>query len=107
MDPIDDVLLTDDRITPSSGFQSRVMDAVVADAHMQPALSFPWGRFAVGVAACLVWAVAGGLVMSRIDWSVFAPAFSAIAVEPAMRFAGAATFLSFMVVAIPRLRNTG
>jgi hypothetical protein len=106
MDPIDKILLTDDRIAPSSGFQSRVMDAVIADEHKRPPLPFPWGRFGVGVAACLLWAVAGGLVMSWIDWSVFAPAVSAIAFEPAMRFAAAATFVSLVVVAIPRLRNT-
>lgn len=56
-DPIDRAFLHDD-FEPSSGFTLRVMDAVRATADAPPPLRFPWGRLALGAAACLALAAA-------------------------------------------------
>jgi hypothetical protein len=107
MDPIDRILVSDDRLAPSPGFHSRVMDAVVAEETKSPPLPFPWGRFTAGVAGCAVWAVSGAVVADRIDWSVFAPVVSALTLSPRFPYALAVVCGSLLVVAIPRFRNVG
>jgi hypothetical protein len=57
-DELDRILAAEDRLEPSSGFASSVMEAVREDAAAPP-LRFPWLRFSAGVAACGVAAFAG------------------------------------------------
>jgi hypothetical protein len=66
-DDIDRLMTEDDTIVPSSGFAGAVMDAVQAAVEDPPPLRFPWGRFALGVAACLLWAAAGLSVLRGVD----------------------------------------
>jgi len=66
-DDVDRLMTEDDTIVPSSGFASAVMDAVQAAVDDPPPLRFPWGRFTLGVAGCLVWAVAGLSVLRGMD----------------------------------------
>lgn len=70
LDDIDQLMMSDDTIVPSSGFTGGVMDAVRAAAEAPAPLRFPWGRFALGVAACLVWAAAGIAVLTRLELSL-------------------------------------
>ena len=104
MDPVDKALVTEDPLGPSSGFRSRVMDAVLADQTKLLPTPFPWSRFAVGVFTCAVWAAATAVISERIDWSAFAPLVSVVqnrhVVYGALAVAG-----SLVVVAIPRLRR--
>ena len=104
MDPINKILVVEDRLTPSSGFQSRVMDAVCAEKMRQPPLPFPWDRFAVGVAASLAWAAAGSSLVGRIDWSMFST-LSSLAMDHNVGYAALVIVGSLAVVAIPRLRS--
>ena len=104
MDPIDKIHVVEDRLTPSSGFQSRVMDAVSAENLKQPPVPFPWGRFAVGVAASLAWAAAGASLAGRVDWSMLST-LSSVAMDDNVGYAGLAIVGSLAVVAIPRLRS--
>ena len=58
MDDLDRILANDDAIEPSSGFADAVNAAIASDAE-ERALRFPWGRCAIGLAACLAAAAAG------------------------------------------------
>jgi len=69
IDDIDRAMMADDTIVPSSGFASGVMDAVRTAATALPPLAFPWLRFAIGVAACLVWAAAAITVVPDLNLS--------------------------------------
>ena len=104
MDLFDKALVTEDPLVPSSGFRSRVMDAVFAEQTTQPPTPFPWGRFAVGVVTSAAWAAATAAIADRIDWSAFAPLVSVVlnrhVAHGALAVAG-----SLVVVAIPRLRR--
>lgn len=57
MDALDRILASEEAVSPSPGFALGVMDAVAAAAD-EPA-PFPWGRVAIGLAACVVWASSG------------------------------------------------
>ena len=105
MDPLDKVLVTEGRIVPSSGFQSRVMDAVGAEQAKQPTTPFPWGRFAAGVVTCASWAVAAASVIDQTASSIAAPLVSAVGSSQHVAYAALAAAASLLVVAIPRLRS--
>jgi hypothetical protein len=53
-DDVDRWLGDEDAIVPSSGFASRVMDAVQDEAAAPPAIAFPWKHALPGVAALSV-----------------------------------------------------
>ena len=105
MDSLDRILVTEGRLAPSSGFQSRVMDAVKTEQAKLPPLRFPWTRFAAGVVACLVWAIAGALIAERIDWSALSPALAVVVSSSDLAYAVLAVCASLVIVAIPRLRG--
>ena len=52
---MDRILSGNDEIVPSSGFASRVMDAVLREASEPPPIAFPWKRALPGLA---VWIAA-------------------------------------------------
>jgi hypothetical protein len=62
MDELDRILAAEDGIEPSSGFADAVNRAIASDAEDR-ALRLPWGRWAVGMAACLVLAAAGSALL--------------------------------------------
>ena len=62
MDDLERILAGADDIEPSSGFGQAVKAAIVLDTE-RLALRFPWGRWAIGLVACLVLAGAGSIVL--------------------------------------------
>lgn len=100
MDDLDRILATDDVIEPSSGFADTVKIAIASDAEVR-ALPFPWGRWVIGVAACLVLAAAGStLLLSAMQAarSVLQPLSSA---PPAFAYAALAVAGSAAVALLP------
>jgi hypothetical protein len=63
MDDLDRILSRDDDLQPSSGFADGVKAAIALDSEGLP-LPFPWGRWALGLVACLVVAAAGSALLS-------------------------------------------
>ena len=82
---LESILASDDSLEPSSGFARGVMEAVGRQAAEPPPMRFPWRRFALGIAACLVSAAAGAEVLGKA-----APALAALAAP----FAPAAPLLA-------------
>jgi hypothetical protein len=105
MDPLAKVLVTEDRLVPSSGFQSRVMDAVFAEEMKTPTTPFPWSRFAAGVVTCVSWAVAGASLVDQADWSFMRQLVSFVGSNHLLGYAVLAAAGSVVVLAIPRLRS--
>jgi hypothetical protein len=70
-DQLDEMMSSDDVLTPSSGFAAGVMDAVREAASEPPPLPFPWLRFAAGLIACGVVSGSAFALVSAIDWSIF------------------------------------
>jgi hypothetical protein len=62
MDELDRILAAEDGIEPSSGFADTVKRAIATEAEDR-ALPLPWGRWALGMAACLVLAAAGAVLL--------------------------------------------
>jgi hypothetical protein len=94
MDELDRILSSDETIVASSGFAARVMDAVQDAATAPPPLPFPWGRFAIGLAACGVWAATAIGFMTFVDLFAARLPGSLADVAPELGCAAAATFAS-------------
>ena len=104
MDEIDRILSSDDDLVPSSGFSARVMEAVEDSVAEDPPLTFPWGRFAIGVIACLVWAAATLRVMTFESPLTLAP--NAQLQSDLPYFAWAATATALITLGAWRLYQT-
>jgi hypothetical protein len=52
VDDLDRILLSEERLEPSSGFAAAALRAVRDAAAEPPPLPFPWWRLAIGLAAC-------------------------------------------------------
>ena len=65
-DDLDRILSREDAPVPSRDFVAQVMAAVRQAAEEPPPLRFPWRRFALGIVACIVWALAGVEVLPRL-----------------------------------------
>jgi hypothetical protein len=105
-DNLDRILSSEDRLEPSSGFATKVMDAVRRQAAEPPPLPFPWFRFAVGLAACGVMAGTGTVLLPRFETSfaVMAGPLAPLAdVGPELGYATAALLLSLGLAFLPRL----
>lgn len=76
-DDLDRVLSAEDKIVPSSGFASSVMDAVRREAATPPPIPFPWKRALPGLVLGIVAIV--GLLVS--EFAHRAPETSAPAVS--------------------------
>ena len=53
-DELDRILLSEEAITPSDGFLTSVMQTVRRYCDQMPAIRFPWGRFAAGIAVVIL-----------------------------------------------------
>lgn len=53
-DPLDQVLLTEDLLLPSSGFAASVMERIEVEAATPAPIPFPWKRGLPGLAGLLV-----------------------------------------------------
>jgi hypothetical protein len=103
-DDVDRILSAEDRLEPSSRFVMDVMAAVRRPA--KPPLMFPWFRFVAGVAALVVMAAAGTVLVLRAGPAltpVAAPFEPLTAVAPELAYAMAATLLSLGLATVPRL----
>lgn len=69
MKDLDRVLVSEEPLAPSSGFAARVMEEVEEAAAAPPPLPFPWGPFALGVAACLLCVASGVWLFFSLDLS--------------------------------------
>jgi hypothetical protein len=69
MEDLDRILVSEEPLAPSSGFAARVMQAVEEAQAALPPLPFPWGSFALGVAACLLGAASGVWLFAALDLS--------------------------------------
>ena len=69
MEDLDRILVSEDPLAPSSGFVARVMEAVEEAAVTPLPLPFPWGPFALGVAACLLGVASGVWLFAALDLS--------------------------------------
>jgi hypothetical protein len=104
-DDVDRILSAEDQLVPSSHFAMEVMAAVRRPAEPPP-LAFPWFRFVAGVAALVVMAAAGTVLVLRAGPAlapVAAPFESLTAIAPELGYAMAATLLSLGLAAVPRL----
>jgi hypothetical protein len=59
------ILSSPDDLEPSAGFLQAVLAATERELA-PPRLPFPWLRFAMGVAACLVMALAGAVLVAPL-----------------------------------------
>jgi hypothetical protein len=104
-DDFDRILSSQDDLEPSSGSANKVMAACRLHAE-PPALTFPWFRFGAGVAASVVMAAAGTVLLQRsgpVPISVTAAAASLAAVAPVFGYATVAVLLSLGFASLPRL----
>jgi len=105
-DELDRVLSSEDELEPSSDLVTNVMAAVRSPDAEPPALGFPWLRFAAGVAASGVMALAGTVLLLRSGpalATVTAPLAPLAAVAPELGYAAAAVLLSLGLASLPRL----
>jgi hypothetical protein len=106
MDDLDRILGSEDGLEASSGFVASVMGAVRGEAEERPAIPFPWGRFAVGAAACVVLAAAGTELVVRAEpvlRVVAAPLAPLAAAGPTLGYAALAVIASLGLTRLPRL----
>jgi hypothetical protein len=100
---LDQILSSDDVLTPSSGFAAGVMEAVREAAAEPPALPFPWRRFAAGLLGCSLWSASALALVEQIDWSILnQPAAQLAAVAPELAYAAAVLGLSLGVLRVQR-----
>ncbi len=91
MDELERILSAPDDLEPRAGFLEAVLAATTEDA-VAPPLRFPWARFALGVAACLVTAVAGTALLTPVAESL-----------PELGYAALAVIGSLLLATLPRL----
>ena len=105
-DELDRVLSSEDELEPSSDFVTNVM-ALARSPDAEPhTLRFPWLRFAAGVAASGVMALAGTVLLLRSGpavATVTAPLAPLAAVAPEFGYATTAVLLSLGLASVPRL----
>jgi hypothetical protein len=97
--------LAEDSIEPSSGFAAGVMNAVRLAAAEPPPLRFPWGRLALGIAACALLARAGTDLTAEASgaWAAAAATLSPLAAAaPHVGYAALGVALSLAFSRLPR-----
>jgi hypothetical protein len=105
MDDLERILSSPDDLEPSAGFVDAVLAAIERDAA-PPTLPFPWLRFAVGVAACLVMALTGAILVARLGAAATAWLEGLRPLTPVALYLGYAALsvaLSFALTRLPRL----
>jgi hypothetical protein len=108
-DELDQILSQDDGLEPSSGFHSRVMEAVRRDADTPVKPSFPWVRFVFGLVASGAAAGTGADLLSRFD-ARFAHVSGVLAtIAPELGYGIAAALVGLSMASFPfilsRLRS--
>jgi len=63
---LDQILLSDEDITPSDGFTASVMEAVRRDLTRESPIRFPWGRFAAGLIGSFLCTALSVAVLSSV-----------------------------------------
>ncbi|HVO09122.1 MAG TPA: hypothetical protein VMX54_00090 [Vicinamibacteria bacterium] len=103
MDELERILSSPDDLAPSAGFTEAVLSATRRDET--PPLRFPWARFAVGVAACLVLAVAVSALLAQAGASVIrAAGLGPLATAmPDLGYAALTVVASLALARLPRL----
>jgi len=108
LDQLDQILSSDDVLTPSSGFAASVMDAVRDAAAEPPPLPFPWRRFAAGLLTCCISSAAAVVLVERIDWSsLHQPAAQLGAVAPELAYATVVLGVTLAVMRAQRILARG
>jgi hypothetical protein len=103
LDQLDQILSSDDVLTPSSGFAAGVMEAVREAAGEPPPLPFPWGRFTAGLLGCGIFSGSAIALTQRIDWSILSqPAAQLGAVAPELGYATAVLGLTLGFLRVQR-----
>jgi hypothetical protein len=101
MDELDDVLSRDQPVVPSSGFSTRVMDAVRDAAAAPPPFPFPWSRFIAGLAAAAASVVSGAVFLTGGKAAAIGEALSPVAaVAPEVVTALAVTAMCLTAVRV-------
>jgi hypothetical protein len=101
-DELDRILSSADSLEPSAGFTAAVMGTVRERAAEPPPLPFPWGRFAAGLAACVLLAASGSLLLLRLESPLGALAAPLSAVAPELGYAALALLASGVTARLPR-----
>lgn len=102
---IDRMLVAEERVTPSPGFASSVMQAVRAVHSHAPVVPFPWRRLGMGVAASAALAVltVGGLALTSVDTGL---GFDASMVAARLNIIGTVQFAVVGTATIVTLAST-
>jgi hypothetical protein len=100
---LDRILGSDDLIQPSSGFATAVMERVRQEASEPPALPFPWGRFALGLAASGVAAAAATALLMQNAPAVLATLSPVASVAPELGWAAVSVLGGLLATRLPRL----
>jgi hypothetical protein len=98
--------LAEDSIQPSSGFTASVMAKVRLAATEPPPLRFPWGRFALGLVSCAIFAGAATALTTEAAtaWIVVATTLSPLTpAAPQLVYATLGLALSLALSRLPRL----
>jgi len=97
------ILAAEDPIEPSSSFGRNVMAAVRREAAEPAPLPFPWPRFMVGLAACVVMAAAAATVLLRIDVLLPDVVTAFAGAWPTLGYAALALIGSLALTRLPRV----
>jgi hypothetical protein len=103
---LDRILSSEDLLEPSSAFAMDVMAAVRRQEAASTALAFPRFRFVAGVAASVVMAAAGTILLllsAPALAEMTAPLATLGVFMPELGYATAAVLVSFGLVSVPRL----
>lgn len=100
MDDLDRILAAGDGIEPSSGFADAVKAAIASDVEAR-ALRFPWGRWAIGLVACLVLAAAGTMLLLPALQATRNALQPILAASAPLAYAGLAVAASAAVALLP------
>ena len=105
-DDLERILSSEDLLEPSSDFAMDVMAAVRRQASESTPLRFPWFRFVAGLAASVVMAVAGTILLLLSAPALNAmttPLAALVAFTPELGYAAAAVLVSLGLASLPRL----
>jgi hypothetical protein len=106
LEDLERILLSEEPLTPSSGFAAAVMETVSEAAAEPPPVAFPWMRFAAGAIVCVAGAAAGAAATASVDWSAVGEAGASLrAAAPELGYAALAVLASLAIVRVPRLRR--
>ena len=105
-DDLERILSSENLLEPSSDFAMDVMAAVRRQASESTPLPFPWFRFVAGLAASVVMAAAGTvllLLFTRALVVMTAPLAALGGFTPELGYATAAVLVSLGLASLPRL----